>query len=371
MKIINVSSVHPWQDNRVYFKVFASQDKYFASEYFTADKKAPNCLGIRSHRLVNNNNILLRVLLNSPYLLLRAFMAKPAIIHIHDPELLIWVKIFRIWFKDVIVVFDMHELIHEQILRVLRIKSSGLNRRNYIYKFIIFSCQKLCLSENVVFAEQDYSNFYKARKSIEVYNFPRLELYERDGLCTDSLESGELVLGYIGAMSPERGFFQMLRLCESLIEGGWSIRLDLVGQIPDYLKECSLFKTFESNGTISALGFLSHDRAIDQMREWDIGLCILEGIPNYIDSIPTKIFEYGALGIPVLTSNFPCYCDIVNKYSLGAFVNPMDDDDIFQTIKEMIPRLDDLKRRIKRDLLLSECSWESQEMKLIEFYHGL
>ena len=43
------------------------------------------------------------------------------------------------------------------------------------------------------------------------------------------------------------------------------------------------------------------------------GLALLKPVGDYPDSYTTKLFEYMALGLPVITSDFPLYRDVVER----------------------------------------------------------
>jgi glycosyltransferase involved in cell wall biosynthesis len=52
-------------------------------------------------------------------------------------------------------------------------------------------------------------------------------------------------------------------------------------------------------------GFMPHPAAMEAVAEAAVGLCPLEDQPNYRHSLPTKVLEYLALGVPVVASDLP------------------------------------------------------------------
>jgi glycosyltransferase involved in cell wall biosynthesis len=66
-----------------------------------------------------------------------------------------------------------------------------------------------------------------------------------------------------------------------------------------------------------------------------VGLAILKPIPNYLESYPTKLFEYMGLGLPFITSSFPLYKSIVNNTHAGITVSPLNPNDIANNMFEL------------------------------------
>ena len=54
------------------------------------------------------------------------------------------------------------------------------------------------------------------------------------------------------------------------------------------------------------------------------GLSLLQDEPNFRHSMPTKVVEYMARGVPVVTTPLPAAADLVTRYDCG-FVVPFGD----------------------------------------------
>ena len=105
----------------------------------------------------------------------------------------------------------------------------------------------------------------------------------------------------------------------------------------------------------------------------DVGLALLHPDPNYVNSLPTKMFEYMLMGRPVVVSNFPMWQEIVEEAVCGLAVDPLDLDAVESAVRQL---LDDAELRQRlgqngRRAVLDKYSWEREGEKLVDFYREL
>jgi hypothetical protein len=74
----------------------------------------------------------------------------------------------------------------------------------------------------------------------------------------------------------------------------------------------------------TCLGLMRGEQALARVSGSSAGLCPLRDLPNYRVSLSTKIVEYCALGVPVITTPLPLATDLVGSENVG-FVVPLDD----------------------------------------------
>ena len=87
--------------------------------------------------------------------------------------------------------------------------------------------------------------------------------------------------------------------------------------------------------SIVAHGFVDGPVALRSIEGATVGLSLLRDLPNYRHSLPTKVLEYLAHGIPVITTPLPEARRIVEE-SGGGVVVPFDDPD---AVAEAIVRM--------------------------------
>jgi glycosyltransferase involved in cell wall biosynthesis len=121
---------------------------------------------------------------------------------------------------------------------------------------------------------------------------------------------------YIGHLSPDRGTAEMIEVGRLL--GGHGITVDLVGPA-DAQARAQLARAQEA-GLVRWHGFLPNDQAVRMTDGALAGLSLLHDEPNFRHSLPTKVAEYMARGVPVITSPLPVAAGLVERYGCGTVV---------------------------------------------------
>jgi glycosyltransferase involved in cell wall biosynthesis len=101
-----------------------------------------------------------------------------------------------------------------------------------------------------------------------------------------------------------------------------------------------------------------------------VGLALLKDIGDYSISYPTKMFEYMAAGLPLITSNFQHCLSIINSSKCGFGIVPDDEIVLAEKISWLI---ENQKEAIKmgekgRKAVFQRYNWASEEQKLLAFY---
>lgn len=125
---------------------------------------------------------------------------------------------------------------------------------------------------------------------------------------------------YVGRISRGRGAETLLRLADLLRPDG--VRVEIVGPADDDVARRLHY--LRNRGAISWSGPLPNAEALARIDGALAGLSLLRDEPNYRGSRPTKVIEYMAHGVPVVTTPNPLAAEIVTSAGCGEIV-PFDD----------------------------------------------
>jgi glycosyltransferase involved in cell wall biosynthesis len=132
-------------------------------------------------------------------------------------------------------------------------------------------------------------------------------------------EAGRRVI-YVGHLSPDRGVGEMIELAGLLRPHG--ITVELIG--PADGRARALIEPAQAGGLIRWHGFVSNDQALPMLDGALAGLSLLQDEPNFRHSLPTKVVEYMARGVPVVTTPLPAAVALAEGHQCG-FVVPFGD----------------------------------------------
>jgi glycosyltransferase involved in cell wall biosynthesis len=124
-------------------------------------------------------------------------------------------------------------------------------------------------------------------------------------------------VSYLGSVTMSRGCDTMIKVGRELCRrtnGG--VKLEVIGDAPDPEARRALQGAAET-GDLDWLGFVRSEEALARVSGSLAGLCLLRNLPNYRVSLSTKIVEYCALGVPVITTPLPLASDLVKTHNVG------------------------------------------------------
>ena len=180
-------------------------------------------------------------------------------------------------------------------------------------------------------------------------------------------------VGYMGSVSKERGAIVILDAVRNLRKEGEKIEVLFVGGVDDELLNLTKYKTAKEEGWADFKGRLEPMKGWAQMAKCQIGLAVLQNSPNFMESYPTKLFEYMLLKLPVITSNFPLYSSIIKESNCGILVDPSSASELGEAIKK-------IKREVIESIQMGEngraiavqkYNWETEFEKVLKFYNKL
>lgn len=231
------------------------------------------------------------------------------VVSVHDPELIPAALLARL-IRRVPIVVDVHEDVPAQVRhkewvpRPLRPLAAWAAAR------------ALRLAERfgtVTLAEPNYRHLFRG-------DHPVLPNYPAAGsLPPLAPDAGYLV--YVGEVTEERGALEMVEAA-GLMKDKRPLRL--VGRCREDLAERLRRRAGELGVSLEVLGPLPHRRAMEMAAGASAGLSLLHDLPNYTDSLPTKVIEYLEMGLPVVASDLPGTRAAVAGREAVALVPPGD-----------------------------------------------
>ena len=125
---------------------------------------------------------------------------------------------------------------------------------------------------------------------------------------------------YVGHISPDRGASEMVALARLVTPHG--VTVELVGSADAQAR--AVLEPAAAKGLIRWHGYLPNDEAMLITDGALAGLSLLQDDPNFRHSMPTKVAEYMARGVPVVTTPLPLAMSLVERSDCG-FIIPFKD----------------------------------------------
>lgn len=369
MEIVHISLVHQRIDIRIFYKqcCYLQKHKVGNVSFLVADGMGDEVVSdVKIFDVgIPGRNRFGRAIIGSIYMWKMLKSIKHDIVHLHDPELLPLGLLLRAANK--IVIYDMHENLPKEILT-----------KEYLFKWIRFPLsyiinifqQQIFRIIPVVFAENSYPKHFEAVKnSVIILNYPLLNELNK----VVSRKKDTFNIGYLGVISKERGSFMQLKVVDELRKEGLFLETTFIGPYSDEVFNSELCKKTVSSGAAIFSGRVKPEIAWSMISECHVGLAILEPSPNFVESYPTKLFEYMILGIPCIVSDFPLYRKVVEESQCGLLVDPMDINKIKEAIRWLYNnQIEAVKMGENgRIFAMQKYSWDSEFLKLKEFYLNL
>ncbi|MGB7446908.1 MAG: glycosyltransferase family 4 protein, partial [Dethiobacteria bacterium] len=295
-----------------------------------------------------------------------AFRQKADVYHFHDPELIPCGVLLKILNKGR-VVYDVHEDLPKQIFNKYWIPG-GLRK-------LVAWCSQLAEAigafffDRIVAATPKIAERFPTGKTVVVQNYPRLDELVMENTIPYKQRPPYVV--YVGGISRARGIEEMVEAV-GLLPEKLKVRLVLAGSFSPAALEKELKQRPEWR-QVDFWGWQSREGIKKILSEARIGLVILHPTPNYLDSYPTKMFEYMSTGIPVVASDFPLWRKIVEKTGCGLLVDPLKPEEIAQAIQWLLENPDEAQAMGERgrEAVHSQYNWSIEEKKLLQMYKEL
>lgn len=311
-----------------------------------------------------------RLLFVHPLILGHILRLRPAILHIYMPELLPVALLCR-WF-GVKIIYEVQEN-----LRLKFDRKPRNNHRVFRWAFAFFDRQarRYCYH---VFTEDSYLKTYSDLRlpCVVIHNYPDPAFFDaipRPGTRSPPVNDGPHLL-YVGVVSVDRGLAVMIQAIALLKESYPAIRLHLFGRCafdPAALRALPSYRHVRDNLTF--YGHTDLKIAYADPKRYVAGLALLRPVGDYPDSFPTKLFEYMALGLPVITSDFPLYRSIVEPARCGYCVEPTNAAAVADCMMQVIdnPAEANAMGQRGRQAVEHSLNWQTEANQLLRFYQKI
>lgn len=306
-------------------------------------------------------------------LLARALQLRADLYHFHDPELLP-LGLLLAWLTRRPVVYDAHEYYRDEIATRPWIPAP-LRRvaAETVHAVETFVARRIAAV--VAVNEHMAAGFRErgARRAVAVHNYPPLAYFPPH---PEKSEQAALVAAYVGLLTRDRGLATVWeaghRLRGLVPEAEIRVigRVDWSGLPKDLPHDPA---RWEDEAATRFLGVIPPREVPNALAGVAAGWIPFRRTPNNLRTIPLKLLEYMAAGLPVVASDFGFMAAIVRESNCGLLVPPDDSEAHARALAHLLT--DPAEARAMGDngrrAVHARYSWEAESARLLGLYADL
>lgn len=367
MRVAHLTSVHPRYDGRIWAKECRSLvEAGLDVTLVVADALGEETRdGVRIIGVGAFASRWRRMMAGPRRVLRKAREVDAEIYHLHDPELLTIALDLKRSGKRVI--FDAHEDFPKQVLgkhylgSAARVVVAGCARA---YEARV--CGKL---DAVVAAWPAVGRKFASinPETVVVNNYPVADELRAQVSALGGQQ--DMAVCYVGGMTAIRG---LRELVEAMGHLDGRVRLRLGGSFaqPGLAEELRALPAWKY---VDELGWLTRPAVRDVMSRCLAGVATYLPSPNHGEAQPTKLFEYMSAGLPVISSHFPAWREVIEGNQCGICVDPADPGAIAEAIRWVVDNPAERTRMGTngRRAVEERYNWGSESRTLVALYERL
>lgn len=277
--------------------------------------------------------------------------------------------------KTVKIILDITEWYPENVA----FKFRGIKRWVKYFSMLLPYIYILNKSNYLIIGEKRKQRRYKLLSpfisKIIIGYYPVLKYFN---YCQPDLSSDEIILGYAGVITYERGIVNLLKVSVSVANKYplKKITLLLFGRFT-YLQEEKDFKTklndIPDNLKIEFVDWTEYNKMSPVIERMDLCFDLRKRNFIYKNSLPIKIFEYMACGKPFIYSEVNPIKKELDYSDYGKLVDPENDEQIIEAISFYInnPVTARIHSVNSRKIIEKNKNWETESKKLIGLVNKL
>jgi glycosyltransferase involved in cell wall biosynthesis len=313
--LLVLSVVHQADDPRLRLRTVGVLAERFAVRYATrppgpVDRGDHQWVGLRGSR---------------PWRHLRAareaWRSDVRLVSLHDPELIPLGMAIHL-LRGIPVVLDVHEDVPSQL------RTKPWLPAVVRMPLALLSGAVLRMAERqlaITLAEPGYAHLFRREHAV-LPNYPLVDRLPEPAPAGDDIV-------YVGDVTEARGATFAVEVVARMADRH---RLRLIGRCAPELRARLVALAADLGVDLDLPGFVAHSEAMTAVAEAAVGLCPLEDQPNYRHSLPTKLLEYLALGVPVAASDLPGTSELVAGRPGVQLLPPRDRDAWAHALDQMV-----------------------------------
>ena len=320
-----MTTVHQPLDTRIYYKEVRSlAESGFDVRLATTVDRTSTHDGVPLLPLGDRNGSRWKRIIRDARALLTMYAHRDAILHIHDPELLLVAFLPAV--GGARIVFDVHEFYPERIAASEWIPTPL--RRYAAAAYDAVERAVLPHFAGVVIVSEPmrarYERFVGKGRVALVRNYPNLQPGDvQNAQRVDHPLGGEPYVLHTGGAMRLRAFHDLVSAAQALRERGSDLRMVVLGAVDlsEYdARERADLERRAAQARIVQLGNVPYAQAQQWLAHARIGYLPLIDTENNRRGMPNKLFEYALFGLPVVASDIGRVSEIVGEHGFGRLV---------------------------------------------------